>query len=53
MGSSLVVYPAAGLVRYRPRGAKFVIVNYNPTPYDAAADLVLHEDISTVIAQAL
>ena len=53
VGSSLVVYPAAGLVRYRPRGAKFVIVNYNPTPYDAAADLVLHEDISTVFAQAL
>ena len=48
VGSSLVVYPAAGLVQYRPRGAKFVIVNYDPTPYDAYADLVLHDDISAV-----
>jgi NAD-dependent deacetylase len=48
VGSSLVVYPAAGLVQYRPRSAKFVIVNYDPTPYDAYADLVLHDDISIV-----
>ena len=48
VGSSLVVYPAAGLVRYRPRGAKLVIVNYDPTPYDGDADLVLHTDISAV-----
>jgi hypothetical protein len=25
-----------------------VIVNYDPTPYDSAADLVINEDISTV-----
>ena len=50
VGSSLVVYPAAGLVRYLPAGARFVIVNYDATPYDADADLVLHEDISAVFA---
>ena len=48
VGTSLVVYPAAGLVRYRPRNAKFVIVNFDPTPYDAYADLVINEDISKV-----
>ena len=48
VGTSLVVYPAAGLVRYAPRGARFVIVNYDETPYDDMADLVLHEDITAV-----
>ncbi len=48
VGTSLVVYPAAGLVRYRPRNAKFVIVNFDPTPYDTYADLVINEDISKV-----
>ena len=48
VGSSLVVYPAAGLVNYRGANAKFVIVNYDPTPYDGEADLVLHDDISRV-----
>ncbi|MCR5041777.1 MAG: NAD-dependent protein deacylase [Clostridia bacterium] len=50
VGSSLVVYPAAGLVDYRGRNAKFVIINYDPTPYDAYADLVINEDISKVFA---
>ena len=48
VGSSLVVYPAAGLVRYKKPEAKLVIVNYDPTPYDAYADLVIHDDISAV-----
>ena len=38
-GTSLVVYPAAGLVRYF-QGSKLVIVNLEPTPQDAYADLV-------------
>ena len=50
VGTSLVVYPAAGLVRYRPGSAKLVIVNYDPTPYDGEADLVIHDDISRVFA---
>ena len=48
VGSSLVVYPAAGLVQYRKPDARFVIINYDPTPYDASADLVIHDDISKV-----
>jgi NAD-dependent deacetylase len=48
VGSSLVVYPAAGLVRYKKPDAKLVIVNYDPTPYDSYADLVIHDDISAV-----
>mgnify|MGYP002626698289 CR=1 FL=1 len=50
VGSSLVVYPAAGLVQYRKPEAKFAIVNFDPTPYDSQADLVVHEDISEVFA---
>lgn len=43
VGSSLVVYPAASLPIYRKRGCKFIIVNREPTPLDAEADLVIHE----------
>jgi len=51
VGSSLVVYPAAGLVRYLPKGARFVIINYDSTPYDSFADLVINDDISKVFSQ--
>ena len=44
-GTSLVVYPAAGLVRYF-QGDKLVIVNLEPTPQDAYADLVCACDIA-------
>ena len=44
-GTSLVVYPAAGLVRYF-RGTKLVICNLQPTPQDASADLVCACDIA-------
>ncbi|MBQ7638455.1 MAG: NAD-dependent protein deacylase [Clostridia bacterium] len=50
VGSSLVVYPAAGLVRYLPKQAKLVIINYDPTPYDSFADLVINDDISKVFS---
>ncbi len=46
-GTSLTVYPAAGLLRYY-RGHRFVLINRDPTPYDAAADLVLHETLGEV-----
>ena len=46
IGSSLVVYPAAGFPEYaKRRGAGLVIVNREPTPLDAIADLVLHAEI--------
>lgn len=44
-GTSLVVYPAAGLVRYFG-GEKVVVVNRDPTPADATADLVCACDIA-------
>jgi NAD-dependent deacetylase len=44
-GTSLVVYPAAGLVRYFG-GDELVICNLQPTPQDAMADLVLACDIA-------
>lgn len=39
-GTSLSVYPAAGLVRYY-RGNRLVLINKSPTPYDKYADLLL------------
>ncbi len=44
-GTSLVVYPAAGLVQYFGAG-KLAIVNMQPTPQDGAADLVCACDIA-------
>ncbi len=48
-GTSLVVYPAAGLVQYF-RGRDLVICNLQPTPQDASADLVLACDIAQAFA---
>ena len=49
-GTSLNVYPAAGLIRYY-RGHKLVLVNLSETPYDSYADLVIHEKIGQVFSQ--
>lgn len=50
LGSSLVVYPAAGFPEYaKRRGAKLVIVNREPTPLDGIADLVLHAEIGPTL----
>ncbi len=48
-GTSLVVYPVAGLVEYLSPGAKLVILNRDPTPYDTKADLVIREDLVSVL----
>ncbi len=47
-GTSLVVYPAAGLINYY-RGNKLVLINRDPTPYDMEADLVIHDSIGKVL----
>ena len=44
-GTSLVVWPAAGLVRYF-QGDRLVICNLEPTPQDSLADVVLACDIA-------
>ena len=47
-GTSLVVYPAAGLINYY-RGSKLALINRDPTPYDGQADLVIHASIGAVL----
>ena len=49
-GTSLTVYPAAGLIRYY-RGSKLVLINRDETPYDREADLVIRDPIGAVFAQ--
>jgi NAD-dependent deacetylase len=50
VGSSLTVHPAAGLVPMaRNAGARLVIVNAEPTPYDGMADAVLPGSISELL----
>ena len=49
-GTSLVVYPAAGLINYY-RGHKLVLVNRGTTGADSYADLVIHEKIGEVFSQ--
>ena len=50
-GSSLLVYPAAGLVPMF-RGSHLVIVNKSATPYDRHADLLIHRSIGEVFGEA-
>ncbi|MDO5154215.1 MAG: NAD-dependent protein deacylase [Eubacteriales bacterium] len=49
-GTSLTVYPAAGLINYY-RGSRLVLINRDETPYDSRADLVLHESLGDVFSQ--
>ena len=49
-GTSLVVYPAAGLVNYY-RGSRLVLVNKTPTPADRSADMVLQGPIGELFSQ--
>ena len=47
-GTSLAVYPAAGLIRYY-QGDRLVLINRDPTPYDMEAGLVIHDSIGKVL----
>lgn len=49
-GTSLAVYPAAGLINYY-RGDKLVLINKSTTPMDQRANLVLHDAIGQVLGQ--
>ncbi|MEO7761664.1 MAG: Sir2 family NAD-dependent protein deacetylase, partial [Casimicrobiaceae bacterium] len=54
VGTSLQVYPIAGAVpEARDAGARVVIVNAEPTPFDDIADAVLREPIGTTLPQIL
>ena len=51
-GTSLVVYPAAGLIDYF-NGSKLVVINKSPTSRDAAADLLIADSIGKVLGEAV
>ena len=51
-GTSLTVYPAAGLVEYY-RGDRLVLINKSPTPYDRYADLTIAESIGEVFRKCV
>lgn len=50
-GTSLVVYPAAGMINYF-NGDNLVVINKTPTGADSNADLVIADDIAKVMAEA-
>lgn len=49
-GTSLVVYPAAGLIDYY-RGKKLVLINRDATARDGAADYIFHGNIGEILGQ--
>ncbi len=49
-GTSLTVYPAAGLLRYY-RGNRLVLMNRDETEYDSQADLVIHDSLGNIFSQ--
>ena len=49
-GTSLTVYPAAGLLNYY-RGHRLVLINRDETPYDGQADLVFHDSLGSIFSQ--
>ena len=49
-GTSLTVYPAAGLINDY-QGNRLVLINRDETPYDGYADLVLHRSLGEVFSQ--
>ena len=49
-GTSLVVYPAAGLIRYF-RGKHLVLINLQPTDADHLAELVIREKVGEVLSK--
>ena len=51
-GTSLVVYPAAGLLQYF-RGKWLILINRDPTPADASANLVIHDKVGEVLSQII
>ena len=50
-GTSLSVYPAAGLIRYF-QGDHMVLINRTPTPYDHLADVCIYGSIGDILKQA-
>jgi NAD-dependent deacetylase len=54
LGSSLVVYPAAGFpIMAKQNGSRLVIINREPTDQDQMADLVIHAEIGSTMSRAV
>ena len=53
VGSSLVVYPAAGLPFVRRKACSYVIINRDPTDQDHSANLVIHASAGQVLSAAI
>ena len=51
-GTSLTVYPAAGLVRYFS-GNNLILINRDATPMDREADIVIHDSVGKVLGKLL
>ncbi|OOM70190.1 NAD-dependent protein deacylase [Clostridium sp. BL-8] len=51
-GTSLVVYPAAGLIDYF-KGNNLILINKSSTSADSKADLVIHDSIGKVLSEAV
>ncbi len=51
-GTSLTVYPAAGLLRYF-RGRNLVLINRDATPYDNQADLIIREPVGETLGAVI
>ena len=49
-GTSLTVYPAAGLIDYY-RGKRLVLINRDVTPFDSCANLVFHNALGEIFSQ--
>ena len=50
LGTSLTVFPAAGLPAYRPTHGKLVIISRDPTSLDPEAQLVIHGDLCDTLS---
>lgn len=51
-GTSLAVYPAAGLIDYYT-GSKLILINKSKTPYDNKANLIFHGSISDILSSVV
>lgn len=51
-GTSLTVYPAAAFLEFYP-GNRLALINRDPTPYDAKADLVIHRLVGEVLEEVV
>lgn len=52
-GTSLNVYPAASFIRYRNPKSTLAIINFEETPYDYYADIVIHADLGATLESVI